>query len=126
MRPLLRKISRVVLVFICAVTVAPLLAAAIAPSPQADGVSMSWEGLTAIGGAVLAAIAVMAIVWRGGQLSNQLESAQGLASELDKKVGELEGKIDSLTRVIYEMRGAMQADRDRGRIPLRPPLGENP
>ena len=126
MRPLLRKISRVVLVFICAVTVAPLLAAAIAPSPQADGVSMSWEGLTAIGGAVLAAIAVMAIVWRGGQLSNQLESAQGLASELDKKVGELEGKIDSLTRVIYEMRGAMQADRDRGRIPSRQPLGENP
>lgn len=93
-----------------------LIAAIQAPPP--DGFSVSWEGATAIGGLILAALAILALVWRGGQLSQQLDSARDFATQLGEKVGELETKIDGLSRVIYEMRGSLQA-----RSPSRPPLG---
>ena len=59
----------------------------------------------------------MALVWRGGQLSNQLETARQLAEKLGEElvaareefkqdVRELTEKIDGLTRMVYEIRGA--------------------
>jgi hypothetical protein len=87
-----------------------------------EGVSVSWEGLTAIGGLVLAALAILALVWRGGQLSQQLDSTRDFATQLGEKVSELEVEIGGLSRVIYELRGSFQASQ---RTNSRPPIGRD-
>ncbi len=95
-----------------------LLLGSIAPQPpQVDGVSVSWEGMTAIGGLILAVLAIMAMVWRGGRLESQLETARQTAdaaleelkatrAELKKEIEDLTKTLDGITRMVYELRGA--------------------
>lgn len=115
-----KRVGQYVLVGAWGLTVglSPLaLTAAIQQPSQPEGFSVSWEGLTAIGGLITALLAIMALVWRGGQLSNQLDNAQATAAdaleelkatrqEFKSEVDGLTKKIDDLTRMVYELRGA--------------------
>lgn len=84
--------------------------------------SMSWEGLTAIGGFVLALLSVFGLIWKGGRLENQLETARALAEdlrlelkatrlEMKSEIDELAKQIQGLSRMTYEMAGASKRKR---------------
>ena len=107
----------------------PWFLAVVAAASPAEDLSIGWEGLTAISSLVIALFAIGALLWRGGQLSNQLETAQRTAetalaelkatrSEIKTEIDDLNKKIEGLFRMVYELRGARSRkgvdDDDRG------------
>jgi hypothetical protein len=83
-----------------------VLLAAAAP----DGLSVSWEGIIGICALGTAVGGMFLVVFKFGQLSTQLDAAReqlsilSLARTADN--AELTRKLDGLTRMVFEMRGA--------------------
>lgn len=114
-----RKLLRVFLILFCT-TAGAAIGAASPAVQQGEGLSISTEMIVAVCAIVGVIGTILAVVFRGGQLSNQIDATKDLAEKLGAKVDEHETKFDGLSRVIFEMRGAMQAQRSS---PSRPPIG---
>jgi hypothetical protein len=80
-------------------------------------IKVSNEMIMALCALATALAGLLVFVWRGGQLAQQLETAKTMAEDLSKELKEvraefksevdvLSEKIDGLTRMIYELRGA--------------------
>lgn len=96
------------------------------PAPPLDGVAVSWEGLTALGGVALAVATIFAMVFFFGQLTNKIETTEKAVVELaeqqksDRKEArddnqKLGAKVDGMVSAVGQLQGEIKrAFRKRG------------